>query len=84
MKSATEVALFIMGAGLAGRVIRWERATPVALLGCVVKEKSATGVARSQRKNFRSSGAVPFLPCHPERSKDLIDASCRVHCTDRR
>jgi len=28
--------------------MRWERATPVALMGCVINEKSATGVARSQ------------------------------------
>jgi len=29
--------------------MRWERATPVALMGCAIDEKSATGVARSQR-----------------------------------
>jgi hypothetical protein len=28
--------------------LRWERATPVALMGCVIDKKSATGVARSQ------------------------------------
>jgi hypothetical protein len=28
--------------------MRWERATPVALMGCVIDKKSATGVARSQ------------------------------------
>ncbi len=28
---------------------RWERATPVALMGCMINEKSATGVARSRR-----------------------------------
>jgi hypothetical protein len=31
--------------------MRWERATPVALMGCVIGRKSATGVARSQRKS---------------------------------
>jgi len=30
-------------------VIRWERATPMALMGCVVGKKSAIGVARSQQ-----------------------------------
>jgi len=29
--------------------MRWERATPVALMGCVIDKKSATGVARSQQ-----------------------------------
>ena len=27
----------------------WERATPMALMGCVIDKKSAIGVARSQR-----------------------------------
>jgi len=31
-----------------GRVMRWERATPMAVMGCVINMKSAIGVARSQ------------------------------------
>jgi hypothetical protein len=31
-------------------VMRWERATPVALMGCVIDKKRATGVARFQRR----------------------------------
>jgi len=30
----------------------WERATPMALMGCVIGEKSAIAVARSQRKSM--------------------------------
>jgi len=29
--------------------MRWGRATPMALIGCVVEKKSATGVGRPQR-----------------------------------
>jgi len=36
--------------------MRWERATPVALTGCVIDKKSATGVARSQQKNSQGVG----------------------------
>jgi hypothetical protein len=31
--------------------LRWERATPVALITLRIKSKSATGVARSQQRS---------------------------------